>query len=265
MKIKFEINSQEYVINEIRVNQYYEVKQELFMDAVDVKFNVISKLSGCPVETLRELDLEDWSTIWNHLERMIESVSERKLTKSFFHNGIEYGLVNLDEMTIGEFADLDVVLNTPDADNKLHEILAILYRPIVKNSKYGNEIEEYDFKGFKFRSQLFLDVPLFLAKPATAFFLHSGLAYLETIQSSLKNENLDPLTEKTIQLVKILLNSGGKPSTDSLEEMLSISKELQNLELEKRSISSSGNTKKVKKQKSKHKNSLKNITVEDDN
>jgi hypothetical protein len=265
MKIKFEIDSKQYVINEIKIWQYYEIKTALFMDEIDSKFRIISALSDCPVEVLRGLDLDGWTQIWSNFEMMVSAVAKTQLIDTFLLNGEEYGLTKIDSMTMGEFADLDVILHAPDADNKLHEVLAILYRPVTGRTRRGYYIEEYDYEGFKWRSNEFLNAPLFLAKPATAFFLHSVKSSLEAMDNFLKIKTTNPKILKLKELVKILRESGGKPSLLSQEEMLWIYQELQNLESEKLSTSSLSNMKNLKKQKSNHKNSLKNITVEDDN
>lgn len=265
MKIRFEIDKKEYVINEIKIWQYYEVKNELFMDEIDTKFRIVSALSDCPIAVLRDLDLEDWLQIWTRLEHMITAVSESKLIDTFFLNGEEYGLTKIDAMSIGEFADLDVILHAPDADNKLHEILAILYRPVISKTRKGYYIEDYDYEGFKWRSQEFMNAPLFLAKPATAFFLHSVKASLEAMDNFLKVKTTDPKMTKLKELIKILRESGGKHSLLSQEEMLWIYQELQNLASENHSTSLLSNMKKQKKQKWSPKSLLKNITVEHDN
>lgn len=265
MKIKFEIDRKEYAISEIKLWQYYEIKNALFMEEIDSKFRIISALSDCPVDVLRGLDLEDWSQIWGNFEMMVSSVAKTQLVDTFFLNGEEYGLTKIDSMTMGEFADLDVILHAPDADNKLHEVLAILYRPVTGRTRKGYYIEDYDYEGFKWRSKEFLNAPLFLAKPATGFFLHSVKASLEAMDNFLKVKTTNPKLLRLKELVKTLRESGGKHSLLSQEEMLSIYQELQSLESESLSTSSLSDMKKPKKQKWNRKNSLKNITVEDDN
>lgn len=266
MKITFEIKNKEYKIRDILLKEYYEIKNDLLLDATDAKFNIIHKLSGCPIEDLRNLNLENWSKIWEALENLIDYTKDKKLVKTFTHDEIEYGLVEIDYMTIGEFSDLDVILNSTEVDNKLHELLAILYRPIKSTNKYGYEIEDYDYKGFKLRSKIFLDIPLFLAKPATTFFLHTGITYLKSILSSLMDQkNLNPKIQEIIGMIKSLLETGGLPLTHLPEEILLISKELQNLESEKHLITLFGDTNRIKKRKNKKEALLKNIKIEYDN
>jgi hypothetical protein len=89
MKIKFEIDSKQYVINEIKIWQYYEIKTALFMDEIDSKFRIISALSDCPVEVLRGLDLDGWTQIWSNFEMMVSAVAKTQLIDTFLLNGEE--------------------------------------------------------------------------------------------------------------------------------------------------------------------------------
>ena len=61
---------------------------------------------------------------------------------TFTHRGIEYGLIPvLDDMTLGEYVDLDE--NFTDWDT-MHKAMAVLYRPVTFKKGDRYQIEEYN-------------------------------------------------------------------------------------------------------------------------
>lgn len=266
MRINFEIDGRTFWIEDIKIRDYYEIKTDLMWNTQDHRYAIVSKLSGCPIDTLRELTMASWNEIWIALEVMLDQglSKEVKVIHQFTFEGVEYGLVDFDNMTIGEFSDLDLIVSGDNVDNKVHEILAILYRPIVGRKWKKNLIEKYDVEGFKWRSQVFLDLPVSYAKASASFFLSIAQASLKAT-GIFSKMNLTETEKKVKELSKILLKDGMVPSSSSLEKILSISKELQNLESEKHSTSSPIATTKQRSWKRTIKRWFNNITNRDDN
>ena len=239
MKIHFELEGNKWSIEGIKIRDYYAIRTLLLLDNAESKYNIISHLSGCPVNTLKDFTISAWYKIWEGLENMIqvEMWDKQEVVHQFNHEGIDYGLLDFDKMTIGEFADLDVIVSDPNADSRIHEILAVLYRPIVSRKWKKNIVERYDYDGFKHRSELFLDLPLGKSKAVSGFFL--GI-----VQASLKTTPIYLASERKMQMkmekeAQDLLRKGGTSlSSDWLETILSRFQELQNSELEKPLISS---------------------------
>lgn len=238
MIIKFEIDKKHYEIQEISIRNYYQIKTDLLLNQIDAKYKIISVLSGCPIEILKDLTLQSWNEIWVALEVMIDNSLKReiRMINQFRLEDVDYGLVTFDDMTIGEFADLDTIISADNADNRVHEILAILYRPIVSRKWKKNIIEKYDLDGFKYRSELFMDLPVSYAKSAASFFLSIGQASLKaTGIFSIQNPN--PEEKKMQEITHLLLGLGTRPSLSSLEEIRLKSEELQSLVSERHSTS----------------------------
>ena len=266
MIINFEIDEHKYKIENISIRNYYEIKTDLLLDGLDAKYKIISILSACPIEILKDLTLSSWNEIWTALEVMIDTNLKHdiRVINQFKHNDVEYGLVNFDDMTIGEFADLDVIVSSENADNRIHEILAILYRPITGRKWKKNLIEKYDIDGFRHRSQEFLDLPVSYAKSASSFFLSIGQASLKaTGIFSIPNPTKE---EKMIkEISKQLLTPGIKLSSSSLAIIHSKSIELLNSLSSKDLTSSPTKNKNYLNPKKKIKEWFKNITKQDDN
>ena len=261
-KIEFEIKGLNYAIEDISIKDYYAVKTDLVLNGTDAEFQIISKLSRCPIELLKQISIDDWKTLTFHFNLLITSnLSENiQLVNQFKFKDVEYGLLDWDKMTIGEFADLDVIVNSPEVDNKLHEVLAILYRPIIKKTWRKNHIEEYDYDGFKERSEIFLDAPVYLVKAVLGFFLHIGQVSLNRTKESLETGKKTPEKNLAIKILTALQDNGGLQSFTSQTEIPSKLTELLDLGLKKRSTFLRGNTMKVKKPSWKIKNWLTNIT-----
>jgi len=238
MKIKFEIEDIKYVIEDIKIKDYYQIKTDLLIQGREAEFNIISKLSGCPVSILRQISIIDWNELVLNLEIMLSTSFKqgKEVVKKFVHNGIEYGICDLNKLTIGEFSDLDVIVTSENADSKLHEMLAILYRPIVDKKWGKNIIEPYDVDGFKYRSQIFLEVPIDIAQSVSGFFLRTAQASLKTMQIS-SDKTSDKTTKRIMksaqEMLMLLQDSGILHSSNLLEKIHLKSEELQNLASEK--------------------------------
>jgi hypothetical protein len=118
-----------------------------------------------------------------------------KLIPRFKMGGVEFGFIpNLEEMTQGEFVDLDTYISDWQ---EMHKAMAVLFRPITKkvNDKY--QIEDYN--GSITYSEVMKHAPIDVVLGATVFFYHLGnelmnstLTYLEEnpqIQSLMSKHN----------------------------------------------------------------------------
>jgi hypothetical protein len=92
-----------------------------------------------------------------------------KFTNKFDFNGKKYGFIpNLDNISGFEFADLTTA--GMDVQN-LHVVMAILFRPIINEDKFGNyQIEPYN--GTKSTEDGMKKLPLHLVNGALFFFLN---------------------------------------------------------------------------------------------
>jgi hypothetical protein len=213
MAVKFKVEDKSYEIKDLTVKNYYEIKTNLIVNNLEDKYFLFSKLSDCPIEEIKKIPGEYWLELWAQLEVMVSNslLKDLNVINKFTFDGVKYGLVNFDDMSIGEFADLDVILSMEQADSKIHEVLAILYRPVTKSTLLGYEIEPYDFKSFKERCQHFLDLPVKYAKSAISFFLCFGLASAGLTQTYL---TLPKKKQKQMieEAQKTLLYPGTTPS-----------------------------------------------------
>jgi hypothetical protein len=191
----FQIGKDQYTVRDLTIQDYYDMQLELTLSDQNSGFNVVSKLANCPTDQLKKLGYDQWLALWitvqNQINRNI-TLDEDVFSPRVKVNGVNYGMINLDNITIGEFSDLDVILSSPNAEQRMHEALAVLYRPIVEDSGKKYKIADYDSEEFGERAEEFKGFPLAEARVAITFFLRLGSRSLGTTLDSL-NQQLEEM------------------------------------------------------------------------
>ena len=124
--------------------------------------------------------------------------------------GVEFGFIpNLDEMSTGEYMDLDTYITDWDT---MHNAMAVLYRPIT--NKLGNKYKIEEYKGSITYADVMKHAPLDVVLGAMVFFytlgndlLKSTISYLEgnqEVQNILTKHNLENVGDG-IQVSMLLL------------------------------------------------------------
>lgn len=177
-------------LNEIPLSvfqQYQELPET--MSDVDRAMNAISIICNVSLTQITEMPLSAMNKIIDLLKVTLDE--EPKFQQRFTMNGTEYGFIpNLDDLTTGEFIDIETYQKEP---KDLWKVMSVLYRPITtegQNNRY--EIEKYDGQ---LRDE-FKMMPTGVAMGALVFFYTIGNAllnymvkYLEmgTIRAKLRN------------------------------------------------------------------------------
>jgi hypothetical protein len=157
-------------IGEITLEQFQ--KYNLLLenkDYTDIEFEnkkiaIFTKLDEKSCELLTQKDRKDClDIIDNAMNHSIE------FTNKFDFNGKKYGFIpNLDNISGFEFADLTTA--GMDVQN-LHVVMAVLFRPIINEDKFGNyQIEPYN--GTQSTEEGMKQLPLHLVNGALFFFLN---------------------------------------------------------------------------------------------
>ena len=136
------------------------------------------------------------------------------LIPTFTMDGVEYGFIpNLDDMSLGEFVDLDETLTEWD---QMHKAMAVLYRPTTHNKKGKYLIEEYTGQE---RAELMKQMPLDVVMGSMVFFYNLNKELLETILSYLNREAPNQMNTAVLQTLE-KNGDGINLSMDLLREML---------------------------------------------
>ena len=213
MKVKIEIPSN---LSEVTLEQYQKFNKLNTDENQDSSF-----LMHKTVEIFCNLNLQDIAKIkFTYVQEILNDINnlfEKKqdLIPTFTHRGIEYGLIPvLDDMTLGEYIDLDE--NFTDWDT-MHKAMAVLYRPVTFKKGDRYQIEDYD--GLN-NAETMKEISLDIVMGCMFFFWNLNEELLKTTLSYLNQEIPKELTTEQLQT---LAKSGGGSIVymDSLKEMLS--------------------------------------------
>lgn len=238
-KTSFIILEKEYFFNDVTLRRYYELQRILSNPEDGAEYDIVTALTDCPKEILMKLKYSVWLQIWEEAQLELMSLADTKtenVKPIIEFNGVKYALPDVNSLTLGEFVDLDLLLNSPNAETKLNQIAAILYRPLIKSKKNSNEIEEYDAELCQERAELFMDLPIHYIKSANSFFLQYANSSLKnTVDYLLQNPQTKKLDQSDQELLKNLSQQGfgGISSTHSLEKILLNLQKLPNYQSDK--------------------------------
>ena len=196
-------------LNEVTLGQYQEYLKLENITETELSFRMIEifcKLKAEQVRSLKATDVQDISAI---ISEMFDS--KPSLVNSFKLGGVEYGFItNLDEMSFGEYIDLDTFIGDWES---IEKAMGVLYRPIQQRKGGRYVIDDYkagDVEHLK-------DMPLDAVMGSILFFYHLGNELCQTMMNSLevsKEENL-------LRYLNSEANGGGTQAfTQSLNQIL---------------------------------------------
>ena len=202
-------------LSEITLEQYQKFERVNTEENQDTNF-LMHKM----VEIFCNLDLKDVAKIrFNYVKSILNDLNglfdtKDELIPTFTLKGIEYGFIPaLDDMTLGEYIDLDENFSSWET---MHKAMAVLYRPIIMKSKGKYQIEEY--KGADL-AETMKHMPLDVVMSAMVFFYRLNN---ELLQTTLNYLNQELPKQMTMEQRQTLAKSGVgiKASMESLKGML---------------------------------------------
>ena len=184
-------------LDEITLEQYQKFLS-IAKDNPDGEFlqhKMVEIFCGIDLKNAAKISFKDVNEITTNLSNLFNQKYDLKRT--FKLGNTEFGFItNLDEITLGEYTDLDKYISDWD---KMHNAMAVLYRPITKKLKDKYQIEEYN--GSYTYCDAMKYMPLDVALGAVVFFytlgnelLKSTIHYLENnkeFQNIVNNHNLE--------------------------------------------------------------------------
>jgi len=185
VKVKKEGKEKTYKIvdswNDVTLEKWQQLVLGKRKSKTEEAKETIKALSDLPVKLIEEMALSDVATIF---ERLSKLQIEGKLKKVFEIDKVEYGfLPNLDEITLGEWADIEH--NIKDGlEKNIHKIMAVLFRPIT--SREGKLYSIKAYKDGKQRAEKFKKkMSATQVKQSLVFFWHFGKELLMILPSYL--------------------------------------------------------------------------------
>lgn len=195
----------------VTLRQYLKLKKD--MDAYkDEPEAVIAclfhHLCKFPVDYVQKLDITTYNAIVNDITSFMQKV-ELPLQRQIDIDGVQYGFEpNLSTMAYGAYVDISKY-KTLEINDKWAEIMAILYRPVMKTTGLLYDIQPYN--GY-IDSELFLDVTMDVHFGAIFFFKTLLKDLLSSTLSSLTEEmkmeaNMQSILERSGEAIAQLSNS----------------------------------------------------------
>jgi hypothetical protein len=207
--------------------EYLKIYRQVEKDAnsekgVDKEQNDFLNLKALEIFCGLELN-KSYKLPLNTFDAILESVygcfkEETPLVQRFKMTGtddvtVEFGFVpKLDEITLGEYIDLEKYISNWD---DMHKAMAVLYRPIIagKNGLYRIE----DYEGTEKWADVMKDAPVNVALGATLFFYRLGIKLSKHTMNSILSEEMELTTHQREILEKN--GAGINLYMDSLEVM----------------------------------------------
>ena len=156
-------------LSEIKLWQYQKFLeiQKQNSDENFLASKMIEIFCGIELKEAYKMKAKDVHRITGILADMFEQ--KPVLINRFYLNNIEYGFIpNLDDMTLGEYVDLDTYLPKWE---EIEKAMAVLYRPITKTYKGKYQIEDYTAQG----QDAYKDMPMSIVFGAMFFFYRLGI------------------------------------------------------------------------------------------
>ena len=206
-------------LSDIRLEQFVlfnkvakESNEESF-----IQLAMVTIFCDISVESAKNIVSNDFNEIVVEISKVLKE--QPKFIQRFIHNGKEYGFIpNLDEITAGEYIDLDSFLKDESTYNKA---ISVLYRPILNKRKDLYNIEEYNGSHEDFNT-----LSLEIALGSMLFFWNLSNELLKTMKEYL----LQAKNRNTLELVLAQSGVGINQFIQSLEDVSLILKEQLNLD-----------------------------------
>ena len=188
VKIKKEGNTKEFNL----IKSWSDVTLEKWVKLVDLHkgsrsneaLETITALSDIPKQLVNELGIQDVAIIMSKIAELQRS-SDGSLRNVITVEGKDYGFhPNLQDITLGEWADIETFMEQ-GLDNNMHNIMAILFRPILEIENNAYIIEAYN-GNIAVRAEKFKKMSAEQVKSALVFFWSFANVLSTTLLSSLK-------------------------------------------------------------------------------
>jgi len=190
-------------------------------DETYLKLKMLQVFCGLSIDDTYKIPLMHFEGVVDHISTLFNNKHE--LVNRFEFTDVnnetyEFGLIpNLNNMTFGEFVDLDTYIN--DMDN-MHKAMTVLFRPISNTVGDTYKIQEY--QGSSKFADIMLDTPMDvvmgaidfmyrlqnkLAKATLASTQEKAMVEMEQAYKQISEENMDGLPAFTLWLKKTQLKS----------------------------------------------------------
>ena len=175
-------------LHEITLGQY-----QAFLDSDQNEISMISIFCNISKQNVKKIKMQSVEKIALHLGSLF--TEDYPLIQRFKIAGEEFGFIpKLDDMSFGEYVDLDKMLSDP---KEMNRAMGILFRPITQKVKGKYLIEAYSGTPYDLT-----EMPLSAALGAMVFFWNLGNDLLNAIPNYLNKEVMKMTSQQRASLEK---------------------------------------------------------------
>ena len=160
-------------LSDITLGQYKKYEKILATNTDDknaerfLQQKMVEIFCGISLQEVQGMTLVDFNRIVVQLYDIL--IQQPKLVKTFKMGSVEFGFIpNLEEMTFGEYVDLDTYIGDMQ---QMEKAMAVLYRPIMNKHKDKYIIQEY--QGELLQDEM-LNMPMDAVVSSIVFFYNLG-------------------------------------------------------------------------------------------
>ncbi len=187
-------------LSDITLEQYQRFLKVAEAEDVDDVFlmqKMIQIFCGVKLTDVFYFKIQDVRNVINEINQVL--LEEPKFQQRFSFEGVDYGFIpNLDDISFGEYIDLDENMTSWDS---MHKAMSVLYRPIEMEKGERYTIKKYDGVD---NEETMKKTPVDIALGASVFFYNLR----RELQRAILKFSSDQMEELTSQQREILLQNG---------------------------------------------------------
>ena len=216
-----------FSLGQITLGQYQDYLKILEKwdkeDETYLKLKILQIFCKMSASDVQKIKLSDFDDTIQHINDLFDTTTDKlinrfKMVGSDGEGGertVEFGFIpKLDDISFGEYIDLESYIGKWES---MHKAMAVLFRPISKDSRGFYLIEDY--KGSSKYSEAMRDMPLDVALSATVFFYRLGIKLQTYTLDYLAKETLKGGVQQASKPTSLLNGAGISQYIRSLKEM----------------------------------------------
>lgn len=213
MKIQITIPESQKDITLKQYKDYYKIV-EINKDNANaerfIHLKMLEIFCGISYEQAKLIPMAKFSEIISRLNSVLSENPKIEDNMVFKMGDTSFGFIpNLEDMTFGEYIDLDTYIG--DMAN-LEKAMAVLFRPII--TRLGNKYIIDDYKDDLFHEAM-LNMPMASVTASIVFFYHLGIDLSTAMMNSLQEEEIPQQLRQVLEENGVGINH----YTDLLKEI----------------------------------------------
>jgi hypothetical protein len=206
---------------DVRLSQLQEIEAlPKYDNELDMMLNYVSILLDKDSSEIENMHVSDILLEFERW-RFLSTKPKEKHQPIITLNGVRYGAVVLNELTLGQIADIEAYITEGLIEN-LHKVFSVLYLPIKSYNPITKKVVLEEYEPDKDRQNAFLYATMDILYPQMLFFYHIVKDYLQGIllysEEEMKKMKDTEMMEKMMKMIY------------QLEELLKVEKQMKQKE-----------------------------------